>query len=401
MIPPASRRWWTAISSAAAPRQARKLVTAPKREPLSGITGIGHTRWATHGAPTERNAHPHASERVAVVHNGIIENFRELRDELSSRGHDSRPRPTPKSWSISSPISRPGHDAGRSRADGGQAPERRLRARHDLHRRGIASRSAPAAAARSPSAMAKSECISAPTLSRSRRSPTASPISKTATSRSPRRQRQDLRRRGARAIAHDPDRARLGAALVDKGNHRHFMAKEIYEQPKSSATRCRAISTPRPRVLCRPRSRFSRRAAAHHVGLRHGLLCRPHRQILVRAARAAAGRGRCRVRAPLSQPGLSRGGLALFVSQSGETADTLAALRHARSGPAHRLRRQRAGKLDRARIRSRLPHLCRPRDRRRLHQGLHLPALGARLARHRRGRARGTIAQRREAPCAL
>src|SRR5262244_1295220 len=64
----------------------KNLEATLQAKPLAGHTGIGHTRWATHGRPTENNAHPHSTERVAVVHNGIIENFRELRQELEKKG---------------------------------------------------------------------------------------------------------------------------------------------------------------------------------------------------------------------------------------------------------------------------------------------------------------------------
>src|SRR6185437_13091988 len=71
-----------------APGKLGNLASVLERTPLPGTTGIGHTRWATHGAPTESNAHPHGTSRVSVVHNGIIENHAELRAELEAEGQE-------------------------------------------------------------------------------------------------------------------------------------------------------------------------------------------------------------------------------------------------------------------------------------------------------------------------
>ncbi len=179
------------------------------------------------------------------------------------------------------------------------------------------------------------------------------------------------------------------AGMVDKAGHDHFMAKEIHEQPEVVGhTLSRYLDASGPRVsLPEIRARLVQDcAAADAVGLRHRLLRRSGRQILVREARASAGRSRCRLRAALSQPGLSRGRrCAVRLAVGRDCRHAGGAARRQGSGPAHRFRRQCPGKLDRPRIRNRLAHLCRTRDRRRLDQGLHLPALGAGLPRHRRG----------------
>ena len=87
MTRPALPPWKAGTSPVGAPRaSSRTWSGGSSSHPLAGTAGIGHTRWATHGKPNETNAHPHASDRVAVVHNGIIENFSELREELKQQG---------------------------------------------------------------------------------------------------------------------------------------------------------------------------------------------------------------------------------------------------------------------------------------------------------------------------
>ena len=212
----------------------RNLEARLAAEPLQGSIGIGHTRWATHGKPTETNAHPHASDRLAVVHNGIIENFRSLREELAAKGH--RFATETDSEIAAFLVDRRARRPARRPAEAVHAALGRMRGAFALvylfegedNLLIGARQGAPLAVG-----YGDGEMFSAPTRWRSPRSPTASPISKRATGSIATRTSVEFRDadnngRAARASSTAP----AGGLLAEKGNYRHFMAKEIHEQPE-------------------------------------------------------------------------------------------------------------------------------------------------------------------------
>ena len=146
-----------------APGKLDRLAERLEAEPLGGITGIGHTRWATHGVPNETNAHPHVSDGVALVHNGIIENFLELRAELMAHGHAfATQTDTEVVAHLVSSLVRQGCRRARPprrRSVGCTAPSRW----RSCSRARTSCWSSPARAARSPSATATTRCSWAPT----------------------------------------------------------------------------------------------------------------------------------------------------------------------------------------------------------------------------------------------
>jgi glucosamine--fructose-6-phosphate aminotransferase (isomerizing) len=159
-----------------APGKLRELESVLAHEPLVATTGIGHTRWATHGAPTLRNAHPHIVGRVAVVHNGIIENFAELKAELIAAGREFQ---SDTDTEVVAHLLDAELATGLSPLDAFKATLDRLRGAFALASWSAARTrpSWPPATARPwPWAMATARCSSAPTAWPWARSPTASRI---------------------------------------------------------------------------------------------------------------------------------------------------------------------------------------------------------------------------------
>ena len=210
----------------------KNLEARLQREPLQGHSGIGHTRWATHGKPTETNAHPHATERVAVVHNGIIENFRELREELEKAGA------TFKTETDTETVVQLVDDylgKGMKPVDAVKAALPKLRGAFAL---GFvfageddlmigARKGAPLAIGYGDKEMyLGSDAIALSSVHRQHQLPRGRRLGGAVACR---RHRRDER---GTIVKRQVQKSGASSFLVDKANYRHFMAKEIHEQPE-------------------------------------------------------------------------------------------------------------------------------------------------------------------------
>ena len=309
-----------------------KLAAAP----LGGAIGIGHTRWATHGKPTETNAHPHASPRLAVVHNGIIENFRALRQELAAKGHSFA---TETDSEIAAFVVEDELGKGKPPQDAVHAALGRLRGAFALvylfegeedlligARQG-----APLAIGYGDGEMyLGSDALAlAPFTDRIAYLEEGDWVALT-------RQGADIRDASGKRAERRIQRSPAGSLLAEKGNYRHFMAKEIHEQPEvvghtlahyvdMATLKLKPFAWPAdPRQL--KRVSIIACGTAYMAGLVGKYWIERWARLPVEIDVASEYRYR---EAPVDD-----GGLTIVVSQSGETADTLASLRYVKDGGA-------------------------------------------------------------------
>jgi glucosamine--fructose-6-phosphate aminotransferase (isomerizing) len=317
-----------------------KLKNLEKRlasEPLAGTAGIGHTRWATHGKPNEVNAHPHATDKVAVVHNGIIENFRELREELQGKGHTFA---TETDTEVVAHLVTHEMKNGKSPQDAVAAALPRLRGAFALAFLFEGEEDLLIGARKgSPLAIGygKGEMyLGSDAIALAPFTDTISYLDEGDWAVLNRKGVQ-VRDAAGKDVKRDVQKSNASAFLIDKGNHRHFMAKEIHEQPEvvghtlanyldMSAERVRMPEMPF-NFADIPRISISACGTAYYAGLIAKYWFERFARLPVEIDVASEFRYR---EAPFSP-----GGLAIFVSQSGETADTLATLRYAKEQKQH------------------------------------------------------------------
>src|SRR5918996_6094085 len=301
--------------------------------PLHGIVGIAHTRWATHGAPTVGNAHPHIVGSVALVHNGIIENFKPLRDELIGQGRrfESETDTEVVGHLVAREIERGASpqeavSAALPRLTGAFAIAFLFRDHPDLiigARRGA------------PLTVGYGDGENY--------------LGSDALAVAPWTQRIAYLDEGDWAIVHGDgieifDRENrpvereivesgASSAPVEKGNYRHYMQKEIFEQPIVVAQTLQTYVRPFEGEVALPDIDFDLSSVnrvtivACGTSFYAGMVAKYWFEQFARVPVDIDVASEFRYRSPVLEPG----GLALFISQSGETADTLAALRHARA----------------------------------------------------------------------
>jgi glucosamine--fructose-6-phosphate aminotransferase (isomerizing) len=307
------------------------------KTPVGGTIGIGHTRWATHGSPSERNAHPHADERVVLVHNGIIENFQELRQELEAEGHKFETDTDTEAvvHLVSDYLSK-----GRTPQDAVAAALARLDgafalailfAGHDGLMIG-ARRGSPLAIGYGDGEMF---------------------IGSDSLALAPLTQRicyleegdwAEIRADGT--LVHDASgkvverqvrQTASSGAMIGKGNFPHFMLKEIYEQPAVMGDTLHAVLNPWNHRVTLPKLPFDLASVprvtiiACGTSFHSGMVAKYWFEQIARVPVDCDIASEFRYR----NVDMQKGGLAIFISQSGETADTLAALRYARSQGQH------------------------------------------------------------------
>jgi len=302
------------------------------REPLSGTIGIGHTRWATHGKPSERNAHPIATDRVAVVHNGIIENFQELKDELTAEGRrfESDTDTEVVAQLLTSMLERQmapeeamGEAMGRLR--GAFALVALFSGRHDI-----------LMAARRGSSLAigygDGEMY----------------VGTDALALAPFTKRVSYLEdddwvvlkadgckvyQGSNEVTREIRQSGISGAMIGKGNHRHFMLKEIYEQPAVIGDTLQSYLDPATRAVTLPALPFDWNKVSKltitgcGTACYAGMVAKYWFESLARLPVEVEVASELRYR----EPPLPEGGVCIAVSQSGETVDTLAAIRYAKA----------------------------------------------------------------------
>jgi glucosamine--fructose-6-phosphate aminotransferase (isomerizing) len=313
------------------------LDAALRDHPLSGSIGIGHTRWATHGAPTVNNAHPHATERVALVHNGIIENFRELREELQAKGHHFTSETDTEVVAV---LVSDFMDAGHGPREAAALTLQRLEGAFALAMIFTGESDLMIGARKgSPLVLGYGEgemYLGSDALALAHLTNRICYLEEGDSVLMTRKAAVILDHE-SREVSRPVTIAPASSGMIDKGNYRHFMLKEIYEQPTVLAQTLNSYINPLKGQVELPDLPFDlakiSRVTIVACGTSYyaGMVARYWFERLARLHVEVDIASEFRYRGAV----LPEGGLALFISQSGETADTLAALRYAREQGQH------------------------------------------------------------------